>query len=325
MRVVLAAGLVVVLAVLATWWATRDGEVDPQGVNRFRHHPQHLDPSPLLVAAAKQAGGDGDARRNELLERLAGVPTATWLTPERLPTPAEVGGEVDRVVAAALAADAVPVLVVYGVPERDCTGGQSAGGLDPDAYLPWVEAVADAAAAGPSVVVHEPDALAAAATCGGSGDRVEQLRGAVSALRDAGVTTYVDAGHSAWLPVDETARLLREVGVGSVRGFTTNVSNYQPTDAELAWAERVSQELGGAHYLVDTGRNGAATAAQADWCNPVGQALGQEPGYVDDGSGLDAFVWVKPPAESDGSCHGGPPAGQLWPDRAVELAEAAGW
>ena len=40
---------------------------------------------------------------------------------------------------------------------------------------------------------------------------------------------------------------------------------------------------------------------------------------------LDALLWVKPPAESDGTCHGGPPAGDVWIDRALALATAAGW
>lgn len=38
----------------------------------------------------------------------------------------------------------------------------------------------------------------------------------------------------------------------------------------------------------------------------------------------DAFLWVKRPGESDGTCHGGPPAGQFWGGYALELARAAG-
>ena len=49
------------------------------------------------------------------------------------------------------------------------------------------------------------------------------------------------------------------------------------------------------------------------------------PGFVDGGTGLDAYLWVKPPAESDGTCNEGPPAGEVYLDQAVELARAAGW
>jgi endoglucanase len=77
------------------------------------------------------------------------------------------------------------------------------------------------------------------------------------------------------------------------------------------------------HYVIDSGRNGRGSTDQ--WCNPPGRAFGREPASVADGTGLDAFLWVKPPGESDGDCEGGPPAGAFWPERAMELAAASGW
>jgi endoglucanase len=38
---------------------------------------------------------------------------------------------------------------------------------------------------------------------------------------------------------------------------------------------------------------------------------------------VDAYLWIKRPGESDGSCHGGPPAGAWWPDYALGLARRA--
>ncbi|MCW2873942.1 glycoside hydrolase family 6 protein, partial [Actinacidiphila oryziradicis] len=38
---------------------------------------------------------------------------------------------------------------------------------------------------------------------------------------------------------------------------------------------------------------------------------------------VDAYLWVKRPGESDGSCRGAPPAGQWWSDYALRLARAA--
>jgi endoglucanase len=299
---------------------------DPQGIDQLERHPQLNGDDPGLVAASKQAAADGDSERSQVLQRIDSVPTGLWLTPERYPTPADVRAYVVSVVAQADADGTVPVFVVYGIPGRDCSGQLSAGGLSADAYQPWVEAIADSVArADQSVVVLEPDALPSAIECGVVDQRVQQMAAAVDALRDAGVTTYVDAGHSDWVSAADMAPLLERVGVESVRGFTTNVSNYQPTSAETAYAEELSGLLGGAHYLVDTGRNGAGAGAVTDWCNPPEQALGQEPGYVDDGTALDAYVWIKPVGESDGTCNGGPAAGQLWVQRAVDLAEAAGW
>jgi len=49
------------------------------------------------------------------------------------------------------------------------------------------------------------------------------------------------------------------------------------------------------------------------------------PTAVDDGTHLDALLWVKLPGESDGSCNGGPPAGRWWQEIALELARNAAW
>jgi endoglucanase len=325
-RLVLAAAVLGVTAGCGSGGGDSTGaEPTPLGSgNPFQQRAQYDAPDPGLVSAAKQAAADGDQHASDVLNRLDGVPTGIWLTPERNPTPDDVAAYVSSIVAAAAGQDQVPVFVVYGVPDRDCTGGLSAGGLTTDTYGPWVDAVARAAGES-SVVVLEPDALPGAVQCGVTDQRVPLLKQAVESLDDAGVTTYLDAGHSDWLPADQIAELLKQVGVAGVRGFSVNVSNYQPTSAETAYAEQLSGMLGGAHYIIDTGRNGLGAGAVTDWCNPSGQALGQEPGYVDDGTALDAYVWVKPPAESDGTCNGGPAAGQLWPQRAVELATAAGW
>ena len=59
------------------------------------------------------------------------------------------------------------MFVVYGIPDRDCTGGESAGGLTTETYLPWVEADRHgrrmATRPSPSL---EPDALPGAVQCG---------------------------------------------------------------------------------------------------------------------------------------------------------------
>lgn len=37
----------------------------------------------------------------------------------------------------------------------------------------------------------------------------------------------------------------------------------------------------------------------------------------------DAYLWIKPPGESDGACNGGPEAGAWWPEYALGLAQRA--
>lgn len=323
----LAAVLVVVLA-LAGLLVARAQQLGPfrpgaQQENPFAVRPQYADPASRAAQAAARARADGDSADATVFERLARVPAGIWLTPEELP-PGRVGPYVSSVVRAADAVEHVPLFVVYGIPDRDCSGRYSAGGLAVGQYVSWVQEIAAAAGAGDrAAVVLEPDALADALQCDDRDQRVRLLRAAVDRLRGAGVTTYVDAGHSDWVSARALTGLLRAVGTGSVRGFATNVANFQTDADERAYARRISAGLGGAHYVIDSGRNGKGSTRV--WCNPVGRALGTDPGFVDDGTPLDAYLWIKPPGESDGSCGGGPPAGDFWPQRALELARAAGW
>jgi endoglucanase len=324
------AGAVLAAAVVlpGTWvlvgGASRDPALpDALAGNRFAQRGGYADPGSRTAQAARQAAADGEPARAEAFERLAKVPTGIWLTPEEHPT-GDVGPYVTSMLAAADDAGEVATLVVYGIPDRDCSGGYSDGGLTAGEYEPWVREIAAAAGTHDgAVVVLEPDALAAAVQCDQREQRVALLAAAVDELRRAGVTTYVDGGHSSWVPPATMARLLRRVGVERVRGFATNVANYQAELDERAYAARLSDLLGGTHYVIDTGRDG--NGSTREWCNPPGRALGTEPGFVDDGTGLDALLWVKPPGESDGECGGGPPAGEFWPERAWQLTRESGW
>ena len=296
---------------------------DPQEINRYAEQAGYADPDSRAAQAAEQAEKDGDADAQAVFDRLAQTPTGVWLTPEEHPV-GEVGPFVSSTVADAEEADQLPTFVTYGIPDRDCSGGFSGGGLPADQYGPWVQEIADAAATGPSVVVVEPDALASAVECDRREERVQLIADAVSRLDRAGVTTYVDGGHSNWVAPEKLAPLLEKVGVEDVRGFASNVANYQTDHDELRYAERLSRLLGDAHYIVDSGRNG--NGSTDEWCNPTGRAFGTPPGPPGaDHGGLDAYVWVKPPGESDGECQGGPPAGEFWPERAMELALTSGW
>lgn len=252
---------------------------------------------------------------------LAHQPTAYWLTPEQ--DPLGVAGEtVADLVAQAREEDETLALVVYGLPGRDC-GNHSAGGLSEADYPRWVGEIAAALEDSgdvETIVVLEPDSLALAPECGNLGDRARQLGGAVDLLTSPNTWIYLDGGHSNWLSVDEMANLLGQTGLlGAVRGVATNVSNYQDTYAEFQYAHALSERLGGIHAVIDTSRNGAASAG-SEWCNPEGQRVGDVAGtYGDDV--VDTNLWIKPPGESDGPCNGGPDAGVWWPEGAVALTD----
>jgi endoglucanase len=272
--------------------------------------------TPVAEAAAAADGADQD-----VLGRMAEVPTAVWLTPESYPT-AQVPDFVTRIVKAADKQDRTAVFVIYGITNRDCIDGESSGGLPADQYEDWVARIGEAAGTR-SAVILEPDALASAPDCGQLEQRTDLLRTAVDRLVDGGPTVYVDAGHASWTKPADMAAMLKAVGVEKTRGFATNVSGYEADDDEAQYAAQIDAALGGTtHHVTDTGRNGAGS--NGEWCNPAGRALGQEP-TVGVSDGLDAQLWIKPPGESDGTCGGGPEAGAFWTERALELAANAGW
>jgi endoglucanase len=74
-------------------------------------------------------------------------------------------------------------------------------------------------------------------------------------------------------------------------------------------------------YLDGGNANGAT--ADHQWCNPDGRALGDPPTTRTADSRVDAYLWVKRPGESDGTCNGGPRAGEFWLDQALGLARRA--
>jgi cellulase/cellobiase CelA1 len=82
---------------------------------------------------------------------------------------------------------------------------------------------------------------------------------------------YIDGGHSRWLPAAEIANRLNLVGINHARGFSLNTSNFFSTDEETGYGEDISGRTGGAHYVIDTSRNGVGPAPDAplNWCNPA--------------------------------------------------------
>jgi endoglucanase len=257
-----------------------------------------------------------------LMDRIAVQPTALWLGEWIRDVGAAAAARVD----AAREAGALPVLVAYNIPNRDC-GLHSSGGADgPAEYRAWIADLADGLGAGPAAVVLEPDALAAL-DCLPAAARAERealMAWSVARLsRRAGVSVYIDAGNASWVPAPDMARRLREAGVARARGFALNVSSFHTTARSRAYGRAISRRTGGAPFVIDTSRNGAGPAPGDDWCNPPGRALGQAPTGQTGDPAIDAFLWIKRPGESDGSCNGAPPAGAWWPEGALALARAA--
>jgi endoglucanase len=175
------------------------------------------------------------------------------------------------------------------------------------------------------LVILEPDALAGmdCLPAPAREERVDLIRGGVQALARQGAFVYIDAGHAQWHPPDEMAKRLTQSGIATASGFSLNVSNVQSTPANVTYGEQVSRLVGGKHFIIDTSRNGIPGSDPKQWCNPRGRALGVAPTTNTGHPLIDAFLWVKPPGESDGTCGGGPAAGSWWSTYALELSRLA--
>ncbi|MGN8050003.1 glycoside hydrolase family 6 protein [Curtobacterium sp. 22159] len=263
------------------------------------------------------ARAHGDAATARQIAVIAGQPIATWLTNTSV---SATRATIRDVVRSAEQQRKTPVFVLYNVPDRDC-GSFSKGGTEADAYLPWVRAAVRAMAGSRAVVLVEPDSIAQIHVCKRLGQgRLELLRKAVGELAGHGLTVYLDGGNENRVPTATMAKWLRSAGIDRTQGFFTNVSNFYRVDQERAYADRLADAVGGdPHFVIDVSRNGQGW--RGTWCNPQGAGLGQPPHVTRGSTRLDALLWVKTPGLSDGTCNGGPAAGQWWESYALALVE----
>lgn len=190
-------------------------------------------------------------------------------------------------------------------------------------------------------LVIEPDSLPNLVTnmdktaCANSADGYENgIAYAIKNLNLPNVIMYIDAGHGGWLGwnanlkpgAKEISKVYKMGGSpAQVRGFSTNVAGWNSWDQtpgefstasdakydkcqnEEIYVDTFSPLLKAdgmpGYAIVDTSRDGVTGLRKAwgDWCNVNGAGFGVRPS-ADTGDDLaDAFVWVKPGGESDGT------------------------
>jgi endoglucanase len=270
--------------------------------------------------AGRQAeiwAAEGRTQDAAYMRALSRISQAVWFTSG---TPAEVRRAVHTTVDAAQRQHAVPVLVAYYIPGRDCSQYSAGGAPSEQAYLEWIDAFARGIGGHRAVVILEPDGLALLSSepwCGEGGggstgtpedfsrvdERFREINGALDRLgRNRRTAVYVDAGHSAWQPLNDydagygeprdqlgmASRLLRG-GIDKAQGFFLNVSNFRSSADLVDYGTRLSrciafrQATGASacsdadiasvpedpdaltHFVLDTSRNG-----QGPWIPPAG-------------------------------------------------------
>ncbi|NUR25758.1 MAG: cellobiohydrolase [Catenulispora sp.] len=250
------------------------------------------------------AANPGDSREPAIASRIGSIPQGIWFSNYR---PSTVQSDVSAVTTAAAAAGKTPVLVVYEIPNRDCGGASAGGAPDLGSYQNYIQSFANGLGSHQVIIILEPDSLALQ-TCLSAQqatDRDNAIASAVSRLKsaDPAAKVYLDAGHSSWNSPSSQAATLNSAGVRSSDGIFSNVSNFMTTASEVSYDKQVLGALGNPsnlHIVVDTSRNGNGPAAGNPWCDPSGRALGQNPTANTGDAAVDAYLWIKPPGESDG-------------------------
>ena len=285
--------------------------------------PFYVDPE--TSAARWVAANPGDSRAAVIRDRIAAVPQGRWFTQNNTAT---VAAEVDALVGAAAAAGKTPIMVVYNIPNRDCSGASSGGLANHTVYRQWIDQVAAGLKGRAAAIVLEPDVLPIMTSCLSAAQQQEVYASMAYAGRklkaaSASARVYFDAGHSAWLsPAEMAARLVRADIATSADGISVNVSNYRTTAESTTYVRNVIAATGvaGLKGVIDTSRNGNGPAG-SEWCDPAGRAIGITSTNAVSDPILDAYLWIKLPGEADGCIAG---AGQFVPQRAYDLAIAAG-
>ncbi|WP_369216868.1 glycoside hydrolase family 6 protein [Streptomyces flavofungini] len=293
-----------------------------------KQQPKGTDPywvNPEGNAAKQVAAYEKDGKKDEAeqIRKIAEQPVAEWLVPENAEEQARGFTE------AAAKADRDALLVLYNIPHRDCGQYSEGGAADGNAYRAFVDQVAKGIGDRRATVILEPDAvLHMVDNCTPEQfheERYDLLKGAIGKLKSLKNTkVYLDAGNAGWKNPDSLWEPLKWSGVEQADGFSVNVSNFQTTKDSVAFGKTLSAKIGNKPFVVDTARNGNGPydKGKDPWCNPPGRALGEAPTTRTDDPLVDAYLWIKRPGESDGTCRGGPKAGQWWPEYALDLAKA---
>ena len=327
--VIVAVGLVLVVAI-------------PHLISSSGQQSLFVNPNPGLAAAAQQFDQRGDHGKAVALRKIAAQPAALWAAGQ----PGDIA-QVRQYTREAMAVHKVGVVVAYNIPRRDPCGQHSAtNDMTPTSYQQWIHQLAAAIGASDDIVIVEPDALPDMLPERGcnfsTSDAAERMQLLQYAMQTLGglphAQVYLDAGNPGMISDPHVmAAALIQAGIEYGSGFSINVSNFYRTSDMVVWAHQIESalsQLGArvAHQaqnprgrvqlkaVIDTSRNGNGTAAHLDWCNPPGRALGDAPTLTPGQPGITAYLWIKDPWASDGTCRGGPLAGNPWYPYAAGLA-----
>jgi endoglucanase len=304
--------------------------IDPSSPNPLRGLRWYVDPVEPAYRSYRTFLRKGKGHAASLMWRVAREPRFRWFGRWNHP----VGRRVRSYLrcAGAVQPGAVPLMAVMRHQGKGCGGGYTGGGPAEDRRTrKWYRAFARAIGSARVIIAFEPDSLGTVDCLSPSrrDDRLRTLAYGVDVLsRLPAATIYLEAGASDWEPAPRTAKQLRRIGIGKVRGFMLNVTHHDWTRNNIRHGLSISRRVGGKPFIINTSYNGRGPIHLRRgrrrinvWCNPPRRGLGIRPTTRTHHPKVDAYMWINRPGYSAGACNGGPlPVGSWWPERALMYA-----
>lgn len=286
--------------------------------NPLKNFDFFIDQESLVAKDYSKLIGENNPDSN-LIGKIANVPTGIWITAGTRDVESYVKDKINK----ALNSDTVPIFVAYYMPKINCWDFSQNKDKYKQDYFKWVNDFSLSIGESDAVVIFEPDASSLKWCVYQEGANSNLVREGIQIFKNNAPNSiiYLDAGHPIWVSVSDMSLRLESMGIDLADGFSINVSNFVDTQRNIIYGDLLSSMLSGSRYVVDTSRNGNGPTPDYQWCNPRGRSLGALPTTETNHNLTDAFLWIKPPGESDGSCNGGPNGGVWWREYALELSK----
>lgn len=207
------------------------------------------------------------------------------------------------------------VLVVYGMPGKDCEGQYSSDSVsvkDAKSYRAWLQHLADRMGERKVLYIVEPDAVSLSMDnkCGVMNHYASYLNTAIELLsRNEHANVYLDVGFwsvSSIEKANQLAQFIRDIcGDHKISGIVLNTSNYRPVAEIVNDCKNFQKAMHSDTYrcVVDTSRNMAGGSPKLEWCNFKDAGIGSPPTVESPDSSVSYLLYVKVPGHSDGFCN----------------------